>query len=41
MRKLMDVGRLDKMGWRASIDLEQGLINTYDWYLANMQSART
>ena len=41
MRKLMDVGRLDKMGWRASIDLEQGLIDTYEWYLANMQSART
>ena len=41
MRKLMDVGRLDKMGWRASIDLEQGLSDTYEWYLANMQSART
>jgi len=41
MRKLMDVGRLDKMGWRASIDLEHGLCDTYEWYLANMQSART
>ena len=41
MRKLMDVGRLDKMGWRSRIDLEQGLGDTYEWYLANMQSART
>ena len=41
MRKLMDVGRLDKMGWRADIDLEQGLAETYNWYLANMHSART
>ena len=41
MRKLMDVGRLDRMGWRASIELEQGLADTYKWYLANMQSART
>ena len=41
MRKLMDVGRLDKMGWRARIELEQGLADTYEWYLANMQSART
>ena len=41
MRKLMDVGRLDKMGWRASIELEQGIGDTYEWYLANMQSART
>ena len=41
MRKLMDVGRLDRMGWRARIELEQGLAETYRWYLANMQSART
>jgi GDP-L-fucose synthase len=41
MRKLMDVGRLDKMGWRARIKLEQGLADTYEWYLANMQTART
>jgi nucleoside-diphosphate-sugar epimerase len=41
MRKLMDVGRLDKMGWRARIELEQGLAETYEWYLANMHSART
>lgn len=41
MRKLMDVGRLEKMGWRARIELEQGLAETYEWYLANMQSART
>jgi GDPmannose 4,6-dehydratase/GDP-L-fucose synthase len=41
MRKLMDFGRLAKMGWRARIELEQGLTETYEWYLANMQSART
>ena len=41
MRKLMYVGRLDKMGWRTRIQLEQGLADTYQWYLANMQSART
>ena len=40
MRKLMDVGRLAKMGWRARIDLEQGLADTYKWYLANMKSIR-
>ena len=41
MRKLMDVGRLCKMGWTAQIQLEQGLADTYEWYLANAQSART
>lgn len=40
MRKLMDVGRLARMGWRASIELEQGLAETYQWYLTNMHSAR-
>jgi GDPmannose 4,6-dehydratase/GDP-L-fucose synthase len=41
MRKLMDVERLYKMGWIAKIQLEQGLADTYDWYLANSQTART
>jgi GDP-L-fucose synthase len=41
IHKLMDVGRLNQMGWRARIELEQGLADTYEWYLANQQSART
>ena len=41
MRKLMDVGRLSEMGWSARIKLEQGLSDTYEWYLANAQAART
>jgi GDP-L-fucose synthase len=31
-RKLMDVSRLANMGWRASIDLRDGLAATYDWF---------
>ena len=34
MRKLMDVSRLEKMGWKASIPLDQGLKQSYDWFLA-------
>ena len=41
MRKLMDVGRLNQMGWSARIELEQGLADTYEWYLANAQTVRT
>ena len=41
MRKLMDVGRLNQMGWSAGIQFEQGLADTYEWYLANAQTART
>ena len=40
MQKLLDVGRLAKMGWNARIQLEQGLADTYSWYLANLRSAR-
>lgn len=41
MRKLMDVRRLARMGWHARIEMEQGLADTYEWYIANIQSART
>jgi len=36
IRKLMDVSRLKKMGWQASISLESGLRSTYDWYKENI-----
>ena len=41
IRKFMDVGRLSQMGWTARIKIEQGLADTYQWYLANAQTART
>ena len=33
-KKLMDVSRLARLGWSASIPLEQGLRDTYAWFLA-------
>ncbi len=36
-RKLMDVGRLKSLGWKASIDLNQGIQSTYDWFRENIQ----
>ncbi|WP_170391650.1 GDP-L-fucose synthase [Ruegeria arenilitoris] len=33
MRKLMDVSRLAKMGWKARIGLEDGIRETYAWFL--------
>jgi GDP-L-fucose synthase len=41
MRKLMNVGRLADMGWTARIGLEQGLSETYQWFLANQDKFRT
>ncbi|MDP5220741.1 GDP-L-fucose synthase [Ruegeria sp. 2205SS24-7] len=39
-RKLMDVSRLSDMGWRARVTLEQGLAETYRWFLANQDTFR-
>ncbi|WP_412507236.1 GDP-L-fucose synthase [Roseovarius sp. SYSU LYC5161] len=40
MRKLMDVSRLADMGWRASIPLEDGIAETYQWFLDNPDKIR-
>lgn len=40
MRKLMDVNRLAAMGWKARIGLEQGVRETYQWFLANHADLR-
>lgn len=40
-RKLMDVSRLKSLGWRASIGLEDGLRDTYRWYVEHVDQART
>ena len=34
-RKLLDVSKLEKLGWKASIDLKQGIEETVAWYLNN------
>ena len=39
-RKLMDVARLKSMGWQAKIALEDGVSETYSWFLQNHQSIR-
>lgn len=35
-RKLLDVGRLEALGWRAKTALRDGLACTYDFYLENV-----
>mgnify|MGYP001246782471 FL=1 len=38
-RKLIDVSRLLKMGWKNSTSLRKGLEHTYDWYKNNLDDA--
>lgn len=39
-RKLMDVSRLSRLGWRARIPLREGIEATYRWFLENRAQVR-
>jgi GDP-L-fucose synthase len=39
-RKLMDVSRLEALGWKARIGLEEGLRDAYAWFLKYQSEAR-
>jgi GDP-L-fucose synthase len=39
-RKVLDVSRLDALGWTPSISLKDGLTSMYQWYLANEKDLR-
>ena len=35
-QKLLDIQRMNKLGWRAKIGLPEGLSKTYRWYLDSL-----
>ena len=39
-RKLLDVRKINLLGWEASIGLEEGLASTYNWFLENQTKLR-
>jgi GDP-L-fucose synthase len=39
-RKLMDTSKLNKLGWKANIDLEEGIQGTYNWFVNNIQKIK-
>ncbi len=39
-RKLLDVSKLHRLGWKHSIDLRAGVAATYAWFQANLGSLR-
>lgn len=38
-RKLLDVSRLNNLGWSAKIEIEEGLMDAYSWYVENNAKA--
>jgi GDP-L-fucose synthase len=39
-RKLLDVSRLSSTGWKATISLQEGIRQTYSWFLNHAKEAR-
>jgi GDP-L-fucose synthase len=39
-RKLMDVTKMHDLGWRHTINLEEGIFKTYEWFLKNRESIK-
>jgi GDP-L-fucose synthase len=39
-RKVLDVSRLNRLGWNAEVTLEQGLKETYSWFVENSTKLR-
>ena len=37
-RKVLDVSRLNDLGWSPSIELRNGIVSTYQWFLENLES---
>jgi len=35
-RKVMDVSRLQALGWSATTDFETGIKQAYEWYVKNV-----
>ena len=35
-RKLLDVSKLHELGWKPTIKLRDGIVQTYDWFLKNV-----
>jgi len=37
-RKLMDVSKMEQAGWKAKVNLKEGIERTYSWFLENIDS---
>jgi GDP-L-fucose synthase len=37
-RKLMDIAKMNNIGWKHQVDLENGIQKTYNWFLENIEN---
>ena len=40
-RRLLDISRMEKLGWKAKTDFREGVAHTYRWFFENRATART
>ena len=39
-RKLLDISKIESLGWKHSISLREGLEETYKWFTENIENLR-
>jgi len=39
-RKLLDVSKINKLGWKAEVDLQVGIDSTYEWFIENLENIK-
>ena len=39
-RKLMDSAKMNQLGWKHQVALEEGIEETYNWFLANVENVK-
>lgn len=39
-RKLMSSAKMNQLGWKAQVGLEEGIEQTYNWFLANVENVK-
>ena len=39
-KKLMDISKMESLGWKYSTNIEEGIKKTYDWFLDNIEKIK-
>jgi GDP-L-fucose synthase len=39
-RKLMDISKMHELGWKHQVKLEEGIQQTYDWFVRNVENVK-